>query len=187
MGNVQMTDTKRLRQAIADIERPHNDAGSLAHTVEHHWPTIRAFIEKALAGIDPLIIERLERELADYEEAMKDKRRLTREIDVALHGEQDAAEQASLCDLIPLAALARSRAEEAEAQVAAMRGALSFIRNNWAGHSPACNGGLDDKCDCDWPVVRDKCDAALSTDAGEKMLAVVEAAQVVVLRAEKPE
>lgn len=61
-----------------------------------------------------------------------------------------------------------------EAQAAAMREALSFIRNNWAGHSPACDGGLDDKCDCDWPVVRDKCDAALSTDAGEKVLAVVE-------------
>lgn len=42
--------------------------------------------------------------------------------------------------------------------------ALKFIRFNWAGHSEAC-ASVDipgDKCDCDWPIVRDKCDAALS-------------------------
>ena len=39
-----MTDAEKLRHAIADIERPHKDAGSLAATVEHHWPTIKAAI-----------------------------------------------------------------------------------------------------------------------------------------------
>jgi len=35
-----------------------------------------------------------------YEEVLADKRRLTRELDVAMHGEEGAAKQANLCDLI---------------------------------------------------------------------------------------
>lgn len=38
--------------------------------------------------------------IGDLEDVLEDKRRLTREIDVAMHGEEGAAEQASLCDLI---------------------------------------------------------------------------------------
>jgi hypothetical protein len=38
--------------------------------------------------------------LADYQEVLTDKQRLTRELDIALHGEEGAAKQASLCDLI---------------------------------------------------------------------------------------
>lgn len=41
--------------------------------------------------------------LLAHEEAAADTRRLTRELDVAMHGEAGAAEQASLCDLIPAA------------------------------------------------------------------------------------
>jgi hypothetical protein len=41
--------------------------------------------------------------IADYEEVLADKRRLTRELDEALNGPQGAAKQASLCDLIPQA------------------------------------------------------------------------------------
>lgn len=44
-----------LRHAIADIECPHKDAGSLAATVEHHWPTIKAALAK---------LEKLEAEAA---------------------------------------------------------------------------------------------------------------------------
>lgn len=36
----------------------------------------------------------------DYELTIADHRRLTRELDVAMHGEEGAAPQASLCDLI---------------------------------------------------------------------------------------
>lgn len=43
-----MNTTEKLRAAIKDIEGAHNDAGSLAHAVEHHWPTIKA----ALALLD---------------------------------------------------------------------------------------------------------------------------------------
>jgi len=38
--------------------------------------------------------------LFGYEEALEDGRRLTREIDVLLNGEEGAAKQASLCDLV---------------------------------------------------------------------------------------
>ena len=47
--------------------------------------------------------------IADYEDAMADKRRLAREIDVAMHGEEGAAKQASLCDLIEPARMMRER------------------------------------------------------------------------------
>jgi len=39
-------------------------------------------------------------QLRDHEEAHIDKQRLVREIDVILNGEEGAAEQASLCDLV---------------------------------------------------------------------------------------
>lgn len=38
--------------------------------------------------------------IQDYEEVLKDKHRLVREIDVILNGEEGAARQASLCDLV---------------------------------------------------------------------------------------
>lgn len=47
------------------------------------------------------------------EEAAADTRRLTRELDVAMHGEASAAKQASLCDLIPAAKALRAKALEA--------------------------------------------------------------------------
>ena len=43
---------------------------------------------------------RLAQQVKDLEEVLADKRRLTREIDVALNGEHDAAKQASLCDIL---------------------------------------------------------------------------------------
>lgn len=38
--------------------------------------------------------------ISDYEEVIQDKKRLTRELDVALNGKEGAAVQASLCDLV---------------------------------------------------------------------------------------
>lgn len=38
--------------------------------------------------------------VADYEEVLADKRRLTRELDVIMNGEDGAAKQASLCDIV---------------------------------------------------------------------------------------
>ena len=53
---------------------------------------------------------------ADYEEWANDVRRLTRELDVELHGE-GAAEQASLCDIVGMIkpAIEKARMEEREA------------------------------------------------------------------------
>ncbi len=63
------------------------------------------------------IIMKLEREIAakdariaELEEVLADKRRLTRELDVAMNGEEGAAKQASLCDLIGPAKRLRSLA-----------------------------------------------------------------------------
>jgi hypothetical protein len=55
--------------------------------------------------------------IADYEEVLADKRRLTRELDIAMHGEDGAAKQASLCDLIPLAKNMRAELVNALARV----------------------------------------------------------------------
>ena len=52
--------------------------------------------------------------LADYKKVLADKCRLTRELDVAMHGEDGAAKQASLCDLIGPARDLRARAQAAE-------------------------------------------------------------------------
>ena len=57
--------------------------------------------------------------IADYEEVLADKRRLVRELDVAMHGEDGAAKQASLCDLIEPARELRERADKATADAAA--------------------------------------------------------------------
>ena len=48
----------------------------------------------------------------DYEEVLEDKRCLAREIDVALHGEKDAAIQASLCDLVSPARELKAKCDE---------------------------------------------------------------------------
>lgn len=45
-------------------------------------------------------VARLKGAVADLEEVLADKRRLAREIDVAMHGEEGAAQQPSLCDLV---------------------------------------------------------------------------------------
>lgn len=50
----------------------------------------------------------LRRQVRDHEARADDVKRLTRMLDVAMHGEAtNAAPQASLCDLVPLAAAAR--------------------------------------------------------------------------------
>jgi hypothetical protein len=82
-------------------------------------------------------ITQLRADLASYEEALKDTRRLAREIDVALHGEDGAAKQASLCDLVHpaaklRAALAKAEQAAAEATARAVRVPIEVKpRVNW--------------------------------------------------------
>lgn len=63
-------------------------------------------------------IERLQGELADVHEVLADKRRLTRNLDVAMNGIEGAAEQASLCDLVDCAADLRNKFTVSQDRVA---------------------------------------------------------------------
>ncbi len=72
-----------------------------------HSYEVWAFPRWMLSEIDKVLADEVldadysgEPTVAVYEEVLKDKRRLTRELDVALNGERGAAKQASLCDLI---------------------------------------------------------------------------------------
>jgi hypothetical protein len=58
-------------------------------------------------------IERLTRLVQDLQDVLDDKHRLTRELDIAMHGERGAAAQASLCDLIEPAKRLRAKLEAA--------------------------------------------------------------------------
>lgn len=62
--------------------------------------------------------------IADYEEVLADKRRLTRELDVALHGEHGAAKQASLCDLVGPAKRLREQRDDLLRACKALDGAI---------------------------------------------------------------
>jgi hypothetical protein len=71
--------------------------------------------------------ERLKASITDYEEVLADKRRLAREIDVALCGEEDAAPQASLCDLVKVAEMKRSEIESLSLRVKELEEALKHM------------------------------------------------------------
>ena len=73
-------------------------------------------------------VAQLEGLCADYEQALTDKRRLTREIDVAMHGVDGAAKQASLCDLIEPAKRLRSERDAAEARAQAAEAEAGRLR-----------------------------------------------------------
>ena len=95
----------------------------------------------------------LRAEIADLKEVLADKRRLARELDVAMHGEADAAKQASLCDLVPLAKELREKLERAQAALVHHNDmARSFyqianrIATEFSTHELATNfGGFADK------------------------------------------
>lgn len=57
-------------------------------------------------------LESRERNIEDLTEALTGFRLLVRDLDVAMHGEEGAAKQASLCDLIPLAKRQRERLDQ---------------------------------------------------------------------------
>jgi hypothetical protein len=75
--------------------------------------------------------ERLKASITDYEEVLADKRRLAREIDVALCGEEDAAPQASWCDLVKVAEMKRAEITSLSLRVKELEEALSKIEGGW--------------------------------------------------------
>lgn len=81
----------------------------------------RDCFESFLDGIDEeraeaaTQLDALSARVKDCEEVLADKRRLAREIDIALHGEEGASKQASLCDLVEPAIRLRAIVKELEA------------------------------------------------------------------------
>ncbi len=61
-------------------------------------------------------VNALRAQIHDRDEILDEKRRLTREIDIALCGEEGAARQASLCDVV---AVARQIGDQYRAQAEA--------------------------------------------------------------------
>ena len=81
--------------------------------------------------------------LTDYEEVMADHKRLVRELDVALNGEEGAAKQASLCDILAQVKHSRisvTRLAELEALLSRCDKELSW-RLKEEGHEPGV--GID--------------------------------------------
>lgn len=124
-------------------QKPHGnyvaETGLAAGHQRQNFQADSAFI----AAADPSLILRLitEREqdraqIADYEEVLADKRRLAREIDTAMHGEDGAAKQPSLCDLVQPAKWLRERADAADKRVAELEEALKpFSEGGYGFHS----------------------------------------------------
>ena len=89
--------TKAEKLAIDILNKMHAEHG-LQEVMKCKFCTSQRaelILSEALA---PLIVACEERN--NLKEVLEDTRRLARELDVALHGENDAAKQASLCDLI---------------------------------------------------------------------------------------
>jgi len=113
----------------------------LLRAVGNNWG--RAFDEPTIDNLVTFINNRLKRQVADYEEVLADHRRLVREIDVALNGEDGAAKQASLCDILMqvtnlmkiakmTVALEQER-NELKAKLAQNRPAVATYRSEGAG------------------------------------------------------
>ena len=105
----------------------------------------------AKAEADKARAAKAEAERDDYKAAYEDTKRLAREIDVALHGEDGAAKQASLCDLVHPAAEMRARLAALTAQPVAQEpvaGAPETLRMHVKSRVVAVPGSaFDDRAD----------------------------------------
>jgi hypothetical protein len=74
-------------------------------------------------------VKGLHKQIAELEECAKDHKRLVREIDVLLNGEDGAAKQASLCDIVAQVTTMRmpERMAELEADKAELSEALETV------------------------------------------------------------
>jgi hypothetical protein len=111
-------DDKVLREAATALEAKEAEIAALKRSksaaIASWKATAKCFLDARDAALARA--ETAERRVAELEEVLADKRRLAREIDIALHGEGGAAKQASLCDLVePARRLRRERDEAREA------------------------------------------------------------------------
>jgi hypothetical protein len=102
----------------------------------HGAPTKKAYAEaldEAATALTSLSQEneRQKALIGDYEDSMADKRRLAREIDVALCGEEDAAPQASWCDLVKVAEMKRAEITSLSLRVKELEEALKQYEAGW--------------------------------------------------------
>lgn len=72
---------------------------------------------------------------ADLRVSESERKRLAREIDVAMHGEAGAAKQAALCDLVPLALALRRKADAGERLATALESLAGYVSVNIGGSS----------------------------------------------------
>lgn len=97
LNNIHDTSPHRWSTDLDDV---HSSAESLLALIKDQAPTQAA---QGLAGAAPAQPSPAQAEQPtadDYEEVLADHRRLVREMDVLLNGEDGAAQQASLCDLV---------------------------------------------------------------------------------------
>ena len=113
------------------------------HATAHGLGQEHAVADVNAGLVDDLIAPRLEKLLAetaalraerdDYKQVADDARRLARLIDVAMYGEEGAAKQASLCDLV-------RPAQKMAARLAALEEALSALERDWRNRNRTSSG-----------------------------------------------
>lgn len=87
--------------AACHAVRPYIDSiVCYASTMDEHDGNRVAKMVEDVCAAHPQPAEPDTATIADYEEALADHRRLVRELDVLLNGEEGAAKQASLCDIV---------------------------------------------------------------------------------------
>lgn len=124
-----------------DLDDVHSSAESLLSLIKDQAPTQAAqgLAGAALAQPSPAQAEQATAD--DYEEVLADHRRLVRELDVLLNGEEGAAKQASLCDLVgQVSAIVRERRvpllSRSQAEDAPVIGFLCGMPMTEGHHSP---------------------------------------------------
>lgn len=107
-------------------------------------------------------------DVSDYEQVLDDHRRLTRELDVLLNGEEGAAQQASLCDLVAqLRTVVKDTgkpvlaAPDVARLVDALEDVVSEIESNTCPHDNTYRGGAI------WEICED-CGGKWADDMGGK-------------------
>lgn len=100
-------------------------AVGIHHNADHSHPFVGINQERFESVIAPEL-ERLTQEVQDLKEVIEDTQRLTRDLDVAMHGEEGAAKQASLCDLIVPAERMRAEVQALRAEKEALEKDISF-------------------------------------------------------------
>jgi len=97
-----------IRLAVEALENARGTLASSRHLLtkycpDHHWLPQH---DKNIAAIREQLsaLRAIPADQSDHEEVLADHRRLVRELDVLLCGEEGAAKQASLCDIVSMVA-----------------------------------------------------------------------------------